>query len=74
MVLGTKKGIKMTSKLKKIINKLFCRWIFISNNTDECYETECGETFSFIIGDVKNNKYIYCPGCGRKIKVKYENE
>jgi len=45
--------------------KKYCKWTY----DDEHYVTECGEDFSFCDGDVEENGYVFCPGCGRKIKV-----
>lgn len=32
------------------------------------YETSCKNVLCFITGDIKENKYKYCPYCGKKIK------
>lgn len=33
------------------------------------YDTQCDNAQSFEVGGVKENDYIYCPYCGKKIKV-----
>ena len=33
------------------------------------HDTECGEAHSFIEGDILDNKYQYCPYCGKPIEL-----
>lgn len=42
-----------------------CLWIW---DDDGFYSTECGQTFWFNTGDIKENKFKFCPYCGGKIK------
>lgn len=47
-----------------------CVWTSMEDfDGDPFYETQCGESFCFIEGDVKYNGIKYCPYCGKKIKV-----
>ena len=42
-----------------------CKWIY-----DECHDywdTECGEGHYFTSGGPDENKYKYCPYCGKEI-------
>lgn len=48
--------------LKNKVNDL-CGW----TNGDEGYETSCGKIFVVIAGTPKDNDFVYCPYCGRKI-------
>lgn len=31
------------------------------------FDTQCGQTHYFPEGDIKDNHYVYCPYCGRRI-------
>jgi len=48
-----------------------CYWrhktYYLDDDFDH-WKTECGGTIQFIEGNISDNKYIYCPYCGRKIK------
>jgi hypothetical protein len=44
-----------------------CRWAY--NEDKNCYETNCGRQYCFAAGTPKENKYYYCPKCGRLIEV-----
>ena len=46
----------------------YCKWTY--QDIDGFYETSCcgGEGFQFNEGGVKENKFVYCPYCGKKIK------
>jgi hypothetical protein len=47
-----------------------CEWLSTEDfDGDPFYETNCGESFCFIEGDVKYNGIKYCPYCGRPIRV-----
>jgi len=51
---------------KKNEVKLICKWKYTE---PECaWEAECGGMFSFIDGGPRENKYNYCPRCGKLIK------
>ena len=45
-----------------------CEWMQDDGATD-IYDTKCGNTHMFIDGNPKDNKYEFCPYCGKKIKV-----
>ena len=42
-----------------------CEW---TPDDDGYYQTTCRNTFSFTEGALSDNKFIYCPYCGCKIK------
>jgi hypothetical protein len=44
-----------------------CRWKLVSE--DEYWQTDCDNAHCFIDGGPKQNKYQFCPYCGRKLKV-----
>ena len=46
----------------------FCEWMQDDGATD-IYETKCGNSHMFIDGNPSENKYKYCPYCGKEIKV-----
>lgn len=51
--------------------KKFCVWEY--NDIYDFYETPCNDSgYAFTVGTVKENKFKFCPYCGRKIKVKNE--
>ena len=59
---------------KLIVNKLaeeykggFCEWKQYDEN--DIYYTGCEQIHMFIDGSPTDNKYEYCPYCGKKIKV-----
>ena len=35
---------------------------------DAIYETQCGRSYMFIEGNIKDNDITYCPFCGGTIK------
>jgi hypothetical protein len=45
-----------------------CQWEY--NECEDYYETNCGTGFYIAEGTLKENKYFYCPKCGRLIEVK----
>jgi hypothetical protein len=47
---------------------LLCEWTE-DPDTDR-WNTTCDRSFSFISDGPRENKYLFCPGCGRRIKVK----
>ena len=49
-------------------NEEFCEWMQDDGATD-IYDTECGNSHMFIDGSPSDNKYEYCPYCGKEIKV-----
>ena len=49
-----------------ISEERICEW---SNDKDyEYYETSCSEAYCLIDGTLTENKHLYCPYCGGKIK------
>jgi len=44
-----------------------CDWTY--DEDYDYYETECGETFCLIDGDLNTNKFKFCPYCGQKINL-----
>jgi hypothetical protein len=52
-------------KVRDRFNKECCKW----HETDEAWETGCGEMFVLNDGTPMENKMKYCYACGRKIKV-----
>ena len=51
----------------------WCEWTLIDAEFN-AYDTACGNPWYLEEGTPKDNKMIYCPACGRKIKVvKAEN-
>jgi hypothetical protein len=52
------------------ITQKTCRW-GLSNDYDmEFYETSCDNAQYFSEGSIKENKYAFCPYCGKPIEVK----
>lgn len=45
-----------------------CRWKLVPEN--EYWQTDCDNAHCFIDGGPKENKYQFCPYCGRTLKVK----
>jgi len=43
-----------------------CKWKY--DDIYSIYETSCNEAQYFTNGDIKENRYKYCPYCGKKIK------
>ena len=43
-----------------------CKWTFDIDS--EYYDTECGEVHYFTADGIKENKFKFCPYCGRKIE------
>ena len=45
-----------------------CTWIQeIAPDGDDVWETGCGEAFQFENGAPKENGFVYCPYCGKKL-------
>jgi hypothetical protein len=40
-----------------------CTWY----DEDECFETSCGNSFTFITDGIKENGFLFCPYCGNRI-------
>lgn len=62
---GVETAIKVLTNAKRLQEK--CRWTY---NGDEFsyHDTSCGNAHEFIEGNVQENKYVFCPYCGRQIK------
>lgn len=43
-----------------------CQWLY--DDSDDFYETGCGEAFTFIDGGLELNRFLFCPYCGKQIK------
>lgn len=57
----------MTAKSNK--DKNFCIWEY--NDIDDFYKTPCNNSgYAFNEGNLKENKFKFCPYCGRVIKEK----
>jgi hypothetical protein len=53
-------------------NEDVCEWIQGDGEADavtDIYDTRCGNYHMFIEGNPIDNKYLFCPYCGKKIKV-----
>ena len=49
-----------------------CEWTYgddVADAVTDIYDTKCGNMHMFIGGSPSDNKYKYCPYCGKKIKV-----
>ena len=45
----------------------FCEWKLWDEEMN-CYETHCENAHILLDGSIKDNCYVFCPYCGRKIK------
>ena len=45
----------------------FCEWE-VWDEEANCYHTSCENAHFFVDGSPKDNKYVFCPYCGRKLK------
>lgn len=45
----------------------FCEWE-VWDEEANCYHTSCENAHFFVDGSPKDNKHVFCPYCGRKIK------
>lgn len=45
----------------------FCEWEIWAEEAN-CYHTSCENAHFFVDGSPKDNKHVFCPYCGRKIK------
>ena len=46
----------------------FCEWIR-DNDEFDVYDTKCRNRHVFFEGSPEDNEYVYCPYCGKEIKV-----
>ena len=54
-------------------NQTKCGWKLATDKngvSDGYYETKCGNAFVFFDGTPKENEFVFCPYCGKKIKGK----
>ena len=51
----------------------WCEWTLIDAEFN-AYDTSCGNPWYLEEGTPEDNKMIYCPACGRKIKVVKEKK
>ena len=51
----------------------WCEWTLIDAEFN-AYDTSCRNPWYLEAGTPEDNKMIYCPACGRKIKVVKENK
>jgi len=56
---------QILDRVNEYVVKQECKWKLIEN--DCYYETECKEAQYFDTGNIKDNKYKFCPYCGGKI-------
>lgn len=59
-----KLNLQDREKIQKTKN---CLWI---EDEDKNYETGCDNMFTFNVGCPVENGFIYCPYCGKKLKVR----
>jgi hypothetical protein len=50
-----------------------CAWGSVFNDSDQ-YESTCDFHFSFLDGDCKENGFVFCPKCGKKIEEYSQEE
>ena len=62
------KSIKIVNQLAEEYNGDFCEWEADDKEID-VYYTKCGQAHIFIDGNPKENNHVFCPYCGKKIKV-----
>lgn len=61
---------KCTCGLNETLAALEAECVWAYDDFHDYYDTDCKRAFSLITGTPKDNDYVYCPNCGRKIKVK----
>ena len=53
--------------MEKILDEpKYCRWK--EEDQGESWSTFCGNAWSFFDGGPTDNKVVYCPFCGRKLR------
>lgn len=65
--IGPHTNDRVIAKIKaalKELNKTVCNW----TNNGEYYDTSCDEAYCLIDGTLSENKHLYCPYCGGRIK------
>ena len=63
---GTRAAKHRVRKYRRVNTEWNCIWKY--DDIDNLWDTSCGEKQYFIEGDVAENKYKFCPYCGKKIK------
>ncbi len=67
--IDAKKTFEDATKLGKAIadawNRKSCKWKYDTEH--DMWETECGDAWTFLEGNLTDNKCRFCPHCGRKI-------
>ncbi|MEK9207998.1 MAG: hypothetical protein AAB922_05920 [Patescibacteria group bacterium] len=56
---------------EKIADQIYCDWKQVDRWYCITWNTACGNKFHLkgnLQGNLKNNDYNFCPGCGRHIK------
>lgn len=53
---------------KMLLRHTWCEWTLMDEEFN-AYDTACGNPWHLAEGTPEDNKMIYCPACGRKIKV-----
>lgn len=48
-----------------------CEWV---EDDDSSWFAECGYVYAFALCGPRENLFLYCPHCGRRIKATYYNE
>lgn len=51
--------------VKEKKNNNMCGWEY--DRECGCYYTDCGNAHQFMVGDIKDNNYKYCPFCRKPI-------
>jgi hypothetical protein len=62
--------IKHAQQLERELNEAkggVCEWKY--DDLHNYYDAVCSFAFCFTEGTPEDNKYRYCPGCGKKIKI-----
>lgn len=65
----SKKSINLEDALTCILDgepQSSCIW---TETTDGLWETSCGRTWTFLEGGPKDNRFSYCHGCGKPVRI-----
>lgn len=63
-----KKCIEIVNELAEEHNNDFCEWEADDKEID-VYYTKCGRAHIFVDGNPEENNHVFCPYCGKKLKV-----
>lgn len=55
-------------KSMNVSKRKYCNWIH--NDSDDSYDSDCGEKWQFLAGTCKENGVVYCHKCGKLVKCK----